>query len=115
MSVPSEIVDLVERLNEELAQTDQEATEGVNLARKLLSRFPGNAILTQYFAYFNTIVFFVETSRKQIDTTVETLSPKDVPVEVIQDAGEELGTLLGRLLEVKINVNRMKTRLDNWQ
>lgn len=57
----------------------------------------------------------METFRRQVNTITDTLSAEDVPSEVIQEAGEELGELLGRVLEVKINVSRTKTRLDNWQ
>jgi prolipoprotein diacylglyceryltransferase len=102
-------------LTQELDQIEEETTEGLNLAQRLLSRFTNNVILTQYFAYFSTIRFFVETSRQQVETTTDTLSAEDVPFEVIQEAGEELGMLLGRVLEVKINISRTKTRLDNWQ
>lgn len=113
MSIPSEIANLVERLNQEINLIEAEATAGVSLVRELLSRFPNNAILIQYFAYFNTIIFFIATAKRQIEATVEILSPSEVTNDVIQEAGEELGTLLGKVLEVKINVNRTKTRLEN--
>lgn len=114
MSIPSEIVSLIERLTHELDRIEQETREGLNLAQELLSRFTNNAILTQYFAYFSTIRFFVETSKQQVNTITDTLSAEDVPFEVIQEAGEDLGMLLGQVLEVKINVSRTKTSLDNW-
>lgn len=112
MPTPPEIQALVDQLNQELNQIEQETREGLNLVRELLSQFPSNAILTQYFAYFNTALIFVETSRGQIQTTVETLSPTDVPDEVIQNAGQDLGTLLGRVLEVKLRVRRLIDRLE---
>lgn len=68
--------------------------------------------MTQYFAYFNTALIFVETSRGQIQIAVETLSPTDVPDKVIQNAGQDLGTLLGRVLEVKLRVRRLIDRLE---
>ncbi|WP_275994242.1 hypothetical protein [Argonema antarcticum] len=37
--------------------------------------------------------------------------PVDVTAEEIQDAGEELGTLLGQVLETKIGVRRIITIL----
>lgn len=33
----------------------------------------------------------------------------------IQEAGETFSELLGRVLEAKIVVNRIKTRLENWE
>jgi hypothetical protein len=35
--------------------------------------------------------------------------------EQIQSAGEDLSELLGRVIESKIAVNSVKTRLENWQ
>jgi hypothetical protein len=112
--IPSEISDLVNRLNQELAQVAQDSTEGLNIAQQLLSQFLNNAILIQYLAYFNTTLFFVETSRIQIQNIVETISSAKVTAEEIQEAGEDLSTILGRVLEVKVNASRTKTRLETW-
>lgn len=38
MAIPSEITALIERLKQQLNQIEQEATEGLNLARVRLSR-----------------------------------------------------------------------------
>ncbi len=38
-----------------------------------------------------------------------------MPAEVVQDAGEELGDLLGRVLETKIGMERIIARLENLQ
>lgn len=114
MPIPPEIQPLIERLNQELDGVQQEATEGLNLARPLLFRFPDNAILIQIFAFLNNAIFFVENSRGRIQTIVESVSSADTPAEIIQDRGEYLATLLGQVIEVKINANRLKTRLENW-
>lgn len=42
---------------------------------------------------------------------MKTLSPSDVPDEMIQNAGQDLGTLLGRVLEVKLKIGRLIERL----
>ena len=112
MAIPSELQALIERINQELARIEQETTQGLNLVRVRLSLFPNNAILNQYFAYFSTALFFVETSRRQIESTIETISPLEVPNAVVQEAAEDLGSLLGRVLEVKIKVERLITRLE---
>ncbi|MBC6421699.1 MAG: hypothetical protein GDA43_09090 [Hormoscilla sp. SP5CHS1] len=44
---------------------------------------------------------------------VEQLSTDDVPASVIQEVGEDLGIMLGRVTEAKINANRLKNRLEN--
>ncbi len=42
MSIPSEIAVIIERLNQELSQIEQEATEGLNTVRFRLEYFPEN-------------------------------------------------------------------------
>ncbi len=110
MPITPEIQTLVNRLNQELDRTEQ--TAGVNIVREILSLFPDNAIMIQYFATLNNFLFFVEVSRRRIQTLVETISPVYVPVDVIQEAGEDLGTQLGRVLEAKMEVERMLNRLE---
>lgn len=46
---------------------------------------------------------------------MELLSPDNVPEEIIQDGGEELGDLLGRVLESKIRLERIIARLEELQ
>lgn len=107
MPIPSEIAALVNQLNQELNQTEQEATEGVNLVRPLLFRFPDNIRLIQFFAFFNNALLFVEISRIRIQAIIERISAPDVIAEEIQEAGEDLGTLLGRVLETKMGGKRI--------
>ncbi len=112
MPIPSEIRELADRLNQELEQTERDTTEGLNLVRQRLSIFPDNDILIQFFGSLSNILFAVEIYRGRIQRIVERLSPADVPPEVIREAGEDLGLILGRVLEVKINANRLKSRLE---
>lgn len=114
MPLPPEISPLIDRLSQELEETESAASTGLNLLRPILSRFPDNATLIQFFAYFNTALFFTVDSRRRIQITVESISLADVTREEIQEAGEDLGNLLGRVLEVKINAIRLKSRLENW-
>jgi len=72
-----------------------------------MSRFPENVMLVQYFAYLYEILLFVETASRQIRTTIETIWSDDVPADVIQDSGEDLGTLLGKTIEEKMRVRRI--------
>lgn len=113
MAIPSEINTLINQLSQELNQIEQEATEGLNLTRSVLSRFPDNDLLIQFFAYLNDVLLFVDIARGQIQATIETISPDEVPAEIIQEAGEDLGTPLGRVLEAKISVRRIVLRLQS--
>lgn len=114
MAIAPEIGTLLNRLNQELDETEQEATNGLNLLRPILSQFPENYLLVQFYAFFNTALFFVVDSRRRIQETVEIMSPQNVTEQEIQEMGEQLGNLLGRVLEVKINSRQLKNRLDNW-
>lgn len=114
MAIPSEITALIARLNDELDRTEQEARQGLNLARQILSRFPDNASVIQFFADLNTVVLFGENSRGRIETVVQSISSGDVPAEVIQERGEYLATLLGVVLEVRIELAGIITRLSNF-
>ena len=91
MPIPSELETLIERLYDKCDRIEQEATEGLNILRRVMSQFPENAILVQYFAYLNALLFFATTSRQQIQTIVNTLSQANIPLEVIQESGEYLG------------------------
>lgn len=114
MSIPAEIGEIIDRLNQELKQTEQEATEGINLVRPILSRFPENVALTQFFAYFSSIVFFVEMCRtRRLPMILEKISDSEVTDLEIQEAGEDLGILLGQVIEAKISVRIILERLHN--
>lgn len=72
--------------------------------------------MVQLFAFVNTSMFFAETSRRRIQVSVEYLSANDVITEEkIQEVGEDLAIELGQVLETKITVGRVKTRLENLQ
>ena len=113
MAIPSEIQALIDRLNQELAQIEREASEGSNIVRSLVLRFPDNVTLIGLFATLSNALLFVENSRRRIQITVESISPENVRSQVIQEAGEDLAELLGIVLETKMLVNTVITRLDN--
>jgi hypothetical protein len=116
MPIPSEINALIEHLNQELDIIEREATAGLNLARVSQERFPNNATLIQMFAFLNNAVFYVNTERGLIRAIVDNLLVQEVSTdEEIREAGEDLGNKLGRVLETKILVNSVKSRLENLQ
>lgn len=115
MTIPPEITALVEQLNQELDLTEQEAREGLTRLRQIMLLFPNNTLLIQLFAYFNTAMFFVDNSRRRIQTTVGQISAENISPEVIQEAGEDLATLLGETLETKIRGRNIIRRLEDLQ
>jgi hypothetical protein len=60
-------------------------------------------------------LLFVEISRRRIQATVERLSAPDILDEEIQEAGEDLGTLMGQLIEVQIGGRRILSILEQMQ
>ena len=109
MPIPSEIQSLIDRLNLELETIEREATEGENLVRQLMSLFPNNALLIQFFAYWQTTRFFVVNARRRIDETREQLEES----EVVSELGADLATLLGEVIETKIRSRAILDRLRN--
>ncbi|MDJ0717514.1 MAG: hypothetical protein QNJ54_25385 [Prochloraceae cyanobacterium] len=111
MSITPEIQTLVDRLNQELGEIEQEATEGENLLRQLMSLFSNNASLIQFFAYFQTTRFFVVNARRRIRETMEKLSARQIDPIVLTESGEDLATLLGEVIETKIRSRNLLNRL----
>lgn len=116
MSIPSEIAVLIERLNLELNEIERVATEGLRLVERVLEQFPNNFTFVQLFAFLNSSLFFVSTTRRKIQNNLEYLSATNVlNQEKIQEVGQDLAIELGRILETKITVIQIKTRLENLQ
>lgn len=115
MAIPLPLQQLIDQLNFELDESEQQATEGLNLVRGLLSRFPNNEIMIQFFAYFNNVLLFVENYKTQTQNTTELLSLSNVTAEQIREAGEDLSSILGRVIETKIEVMGIINRLQRLQ
>jgi hypothetical protein len=113
MSITPEIQALVARLNQELGEIEREAIEGENLLRQLMSLFYNNASLIQFFAYFQTTRFFIVNARRRIRETIEKLSVQQVDPQVMTESGEDLATLLGEVIETKIRITNLLSRLRN--
>lgn len=112
MGIPPKLQDPIDRLNQELDETEQETIEGLNIIRQLLANFPDNVILTQFFATFSNTLLFVEISRRRIKITVNRLSSTNVTSPAILEIGEDLSTELGKVLEAKIRIRRLIARLQ---
>jgi len=102
MPIPSQIRALIDRLNQELDEIEQEIVQGLTQVRQVISLFGDNPILIKFFSTLNNALLFVEISRRRVQITVNRIVPVNVTVEEIQEAGEDLGTELGRVLEVKV-------------
>jgi hypothetical protein len=111
MTAMPEILALIQQINGELDQLKQEATEGLNLARRILERFSDNAMLIQIFAFLNNAVLFAEIEERRTKTISEIMEISSL--EEIQEAGEDLAAKLGQVLETKTIVKGIKARLED--
>ena len=113
MPIPPEIESLIERLNLELEEIERDAKEGLNLVRQLMSLFPNNASLIQFFAYWQTTQFFVVNARRRINETREQLINQPRESKIVRELGTDLSTLLGEVIETKIRSRSLLDRLRN--
>ena len=113
MTITPEIRQISDQINEELTIIEQNAIHGLNLTHSYLSEFPDNAILLQFFGAFSNILVFVNVYKRRVQTTLEQLDIEDISPNKIQEIGEDLGTILGQVIEAKINVNTLRERLEN--
>lgn len=114
MAMTDEINALILRLNQELKSVELFVTEGLNIASDRLERSPNNARLIQLFAYLNNSMLLVVFLRRRIESIRLILATDTATSEQLQEAGEDLSEWLGQVLEAKVGVSRVKTRLENW-
>ena len=112
MPIPPEITAVINRLNQELDEIERQANAAQNLVRTALSRLPENAMLRQTLDYLNDVRQFVDDSRSVITSDVESISGSDVTNAEIQQLGEDLAASLGMTLEIKMQVERLLSRLE---
>ena len=106
------IAAVINRLNQELDEIERQANAAENLVRTALSRLPENVMLRQTLDYLNDVRQFVDDSRSVIASDVESLSGSDVTNAEIQQLGEDLSASLGMTLEIKMQVERLLSRLE---
>lgn len=113
MPIPPEIEALIEQINRDLNEIERDANQGIENAQRLLRQFPDNPYLTRSFAVLGNHLFWVESIRRQIEFTLETLNAPNAPDEIIRECGEFLASLQGRVYEARTVVNQIKTQLEN--
>ncbi|MFB2896962.1 hypothetical protein ACE1CI_28950 [Aerosakkonemataceae cyanobacterium BLCC-F50] len=58
------------------------------------------------------MLFFIDSYRRRIQSIIKTIESADVLEELIQEAGEDLGEQLGRVIEAKMGVRRIMNTLE---
>jgi hypothetical protein len=115
MTIPPEILGLVEQLNAELDRIEQQANMGLALASQLLQRFPNNARLVGLSANVGNVLFFVSSFRNRIERIMGEISGNNISIGARQEAGEELSEMWGRVQECKMMLSRSVSVLEDLQ
>jgi hypothetical protein len=115
MTIPPEISRLVEQLTDELDRIEQQANLGLALASQLLQWFPNNARLIGLSANVGNGLFFVNSFRSRIKRIIGEISGNGVSIEAIQQAGQDLSEMWGRIFECKMTVSRSVSILEDLQ
>ena len=113
MPIPEELERLIERLNLELRQIEQIVTDGIDLTRPILSQFPENTLLIQFFAYLNNVYFLVNSYKERMQNNINLLLLPDITTSELQEVGQDLSMMLGVVLETKMKVMNIVDRLKN--
>jgi hypothetical protein len=115
MLIPPKLTALIEQLNLELRQVELLAMNGLDLSRLVLSRFPDNARIIELFATLTNVLLFIEISKRRIQFTVDTFLSSHATADIIQELGEDLAEMLGRVLENKMLTRRVVDILEGLQ
>jgi len=118
MSIPPEIEALIGQINRELDEIEELATEGLTIANRFLVLFENNPIFLQISYFFNSVLLYVEKTRRDTQNAREQLSQDISPLiisVVIQEVGEYLSTLKGEVSEAKSRTLTYRNRLENLQ
>lgn len=107
MPVPDSLQDLIDRLTLELNETESLVNRELELLQPLLNLFVTNNAVIRYVAYFNNVRFFIEITRRKLQASIDALSFDRVASTEIQETGEELSELFGRVLETKIETQQI--------
>jgi hypothetical protein len=113
MNIPPEILNLVQQLTNELDTIERRANQGLTIASQLLERFPNNTSLVNLSANLGNGLFFVHSFRTRIERIVQAISNQNEAIEFIQQAGEDLSEITGRVLECKMTVDRAVSILED--
>jgi hypothetical protein len=105
MSNLEEIQNLLTQIGQQLEQIELEATEGITIATSLLEYFPNNLRLIQLFANLNNSLLFRDNIIRRVQLISQSISSPNVSTKTIEEAGEDLSELLGRVIETKILVS----------
>lgn len=114
MSLPSNLMILIEQIESELTLLDSDLDQIIKLLRERMELFSDNIVLIQIFATLNNYRLFVQNTRIKLENTIQYFTKNKAPSqEDIREIGEDLSEQLGRVLEAKIIVSNIRNRLED--
>jgi len=113
MTIPSQISQVIAALDRELNLIELNANKGLDRLRNLLMIFPDNLVLIKLLSTLNNSLLFGDNTRRRIQITIDNISNPLVSEDLITQAGEDLGELLGRVIETKILVIQAVETIEN--
>lgn len=111
MSIPPEIKTLIDRLKQEIQVIEEDVKEGLNIIQPIISSFPNNVVLIQFFASLSNNLLYVQILRRRIQIIENRLSSVDATNDEILEVTEDLGMELGKAIEAKISIRQILNRL----
>lgn len=115
MEIPPPLRALIDQALVELDQIEQQASSSMQIINPLLSMFPENERLISFFATLTSFLFFTQTTRRQIQRLADLLRQAPTSPAQVQEAGEDLSELMGRILEAKIRLDLINKALEDLQ
>jgi hypothetical protein len=113
MNIPPEILNLVQQLTNDLDIIENRANQGLIIASQLLEHFPNNTSLINLSANLGNGLFFANSFRTRIESIIQAISSQNEAISSIQQAGEDLSEITGRVLECRMTVDRAASILED--
>ena len=105
---------LAAQVNRELEDLDGKLSLAIEMIRERLNLFGENETSLNLFAVVNNYVLFSQNTKVRIKETLKDFPTDSAPsAEAIQEVGEDLSELLGRVKEANIVIDRIIERLSN--
>ncbi|RMF23387.1 MAG: restriction endonuclease subunit S [Cyanobacteria bacterium J083] len=98
-------------MKQEIQVIEEDVKEGLNIIQPIISSFPNNVVLIQFFASLSNNLLYVQILRRRIQIIENRLSSVDATNDEILEVTEDLGMELGKAIEAKISIRQILNRL----
>jgi hypothetical protein len=113
MALPSNFSDLVQQIGIELNELNSVLIQSIRIVRERINLFPENIILMQLYSTLNNYALFAQNTRRLTPEAIQYLAVNEnISEKDIREFGEDLSEQPGRIIEAKIVVATIKSRLE---